>query len=111
MGVRSIIGATFLSLAMLAAAPSAWAGPPFQTDDPEPIDYRNFEYYTFGTADGTAVAINTAGPAAEFNWGALPNVHLHIVVALAEVFPSNNPALAPSVRVREKWDWATSKRA
>src|SRR5665213_147668 len=22
---------------------SAWAGPPFQTDDPEPIDFRHYE--------------------------------------------------------------------
>jgi hypothetical protein len=74
----------------------ARAGPPFQTDDPEPIDYRNFEFYTFGTADGTAVEMDTSGPAAEFNWGALPNVHLHVILPLAAIFPSNNPQLAPA---------------
>jgi hypothetical protein len=31
----------------------------------------------------------------EFNWGALPNVHLHIIVPLAAVIPSNNPQYAP----------------
>ena len=36
------------------------------------------------------------GPAFEFNWGALPNVHLHIIAPLAAIFPSNNPALAPA---------------
>jgi len=83
-------------LSMLFGALTTWAGPPFQTDDPEPIDYRNFEFYTFGTADGTAAEMDTSGPAAEFNWGALPNVHLHILVPLAAIFPSNNPALAPA---------------
>jgi hypothetical protein len=47
--------------------PATWAGPSFRTDDPEPIDFRNFELYTFASADGTAVATNTAGPAVEFN--------------------------------------------
>jgi hypothetical protein len=72
------------------------AGPPFQTDDPEPIDFRNYEFYTFASVDGTAVETDTVGPAAEFNWGALPNVHLHIIVPLAAVVPSNNPGVAPA---------------
>jgi hypothetical protein len=83
-------------LAMLFGAPATWAGPPFQTDDPEPIDYRNYEFYTFGAADGTAVEMDTVGPAVEFNWGALPNVHLHIIVPLAAILPSNTPNLAPA---------------
>ncbi|HLW75416.1 MAG TPA: hypothetical protein VKS01_00505, partial [Bryobacteraceae bacterium] len=74
----------------------AWAGPPFQTDDPEPIDFRHYEFYTFLNADGTPVEFDTQGPALEFNWGALPNVHLHIIAPAAAVFPSNNPAFAPA---------------
>ncbi|MDQ2774866.1 MAG: hypothetical protein M3Y57_08080 [Acidobacteriota bacterium] len=74
----------------------AWAGPPFQTDDPEPIDFRHYELYTFAASDGTPVETDTAGPAIEFNWGALPNVHLHIIVPAAAIFPSNNPRLAPA---------------
>jgi hypothetical protein len=70
------------------------AGPPFQTDDPEPIDFRHFEFYTFATSDGTPVETDTEGPALELNWGAVPNVHLHIIVPAAAIFPSNNPAFA-----------------
>lgn len=82
---------------VLAVCPKTlFAGPPFQTDDPEPIDYRNYEFYTFGTADGTAVEMDTSGPAVEFNWGALPNVHLHIIVPLSAIMPSNKPNLAPA---------------
>jgi len=73
-----------------------WAGPPFQTDDPEPIDFRNYEFYTFASSDGTALETDIQAPAIEFNWGALPNVHLHIIVPLAAVFPSNSPKFAPS---------------
>src|SRR5271156_5512788 len=83
-------------IAFLLSGSPAWAGPPFQTDDPQPIDFRNFEFYTFFTSDGTAVETDTLGPALELNWGALPNVHLHIIVPAAAVFPSNNPAFAPA---------------
>ncbi len=74
------------ALAVLCV-PSAWAGPPFQTDDPEPIDFRNYEFYTFASTDGTPLETDTLGPAVEFNWGALPNVHLHLVIPAAAIFP------------------------
>ncbi len=72
------------------------AGPPFQTDDPEPIDFRHYEFYTFAASDGTPVETDTVGPAIEFNWGALPNVHLHIIIPAAGILPANNPGLAPA---------------
>jgi len=74
-----------------AAAVAAWAGPPFQTDDPEPIEYRNYEFYTFATSDGTPIETDTSGPALEFNWGAAPNLHLHIIVPAAAIFPADGP--------------------
>ena len=81
---------------LLATARTASAGPPFQTDDPEPIDYRNYEFYTFANSDGTPIATAAAGPAVEFNCGALPNVHLHIIVPLVASLPSNDPRFAPA---------------
>src|SRR5277367_1926051 len=83
-------------LILLLTSSVSWAGPPFQTDDPEPIDYRNYEFYTFATSDGTPIETDAAGPAIEFNWGALPNVHLHIIVPVAAILPSNKPQYAPS---------------
>jgi hypothetical protein len=83
-------------LLILLCSVTVLAGPPFQTDDPDPIDFRNFEFYTFASADGTGAEMDTAGPAAEFNWGALPNVHLHIVLPLAAILPANNMRFAPA---------------
>ncbi len=40
--------------------------------------------------------MDTSGPAVEFNWGAIPNVHLHIIVPFAAILPSNNPRFAPA---------------
>ncbi len=89
------LGSALAFLAILFCSVSAWAGPPFQTDDPEPIDFRNYEFYTFASSDGTPLEMDTVGPAVEFNWGALPNVHLHIILPLAAIFPSNSPNYAP----------------
>jgi hypothetical protein len=82
----------FGALAMLlSVSTTALAGPPFQTDDPEPIDFQNYEFYTFASSDGTPVETDTVGPALEFNWGALPNVHLHIIAPAAAIFPAESP--------------------
>jgi hypothetical protein len=59
------------------------AGPPFQTDDPEPVDFKHFEAYLFSTRDGTQVGSAYQGPAFEMNWGAVPDVQLHLVVPAA----------------------------
>ncbi len=83
-----------LYLALLSPAVVS-AGPPFQTDDPLPIDFNHYEFYVFGAADGTALGMGTTGPAIEFNWGALPNVHLHIVIPAAGILPANDPRFLP----------------
>jgi len=52
----------------------AFAGPPYDTDDPEPVDFHHWEFYCSsigserkGTSMGTA-------PHAEVNYGVLPDV-------------------------------------
>lgn len=59
---------------------TAFAGPPFRTDDPEPVDLHHWEFYTF--TSGTHVDGNTSGvgPAIEFNYGLIPNGQFHLVV-------------------------------
>ena len=71
-------------------------GPPFQTDDPVPVDYGHYEFYIFGATDGTPVEVDSAGPAFEFNWGAVPRVQLHAVLPFGSAHPLNNPIYAPS---------------
>jgi len=68
-------------LAVLPAGRAA-AGPPFQTDDPEPVPYQHFEFYTLST--GTVIRGDTQGvaPAFEFNYGLVPNGQIHIIAPL-----------------------------
>ena len=87
-----------LALAALCvvAAPRLWAqGPPYQTDDPVPVDLHHYEFYIFGGMDGTTAEIDSTGPAIEFNWGAIPRVQLHAILALGAIAPSNNPIYLP----------------
>ena len=82
-----------LGLLALACAAPAHAGPPFQTDDPDPVEFRHFEMYAFELSDGTgsnAGGTSLALPAYEVNYGIVPNVQLHLVLPLATVFPPAN---------------------
>jgi hypothetical protein len=71
-------------------------GPPFQTDDPVPVDFHHYEFYIFGATDGTPVEMDAVGPTFEFNWGAIPRVQLHAVLPWGVLGPQNRPTYAPA---------------
>jgi len=73
----------------------AFAGPPFRTDDPQPVDFRHWEAYFFSTLDKTRDGRATQFPALEFNWGAFPNVQLHLIVPVASFRPPGGPPGSP----------------
>jgi len=52
-----IIGAALWAAVLIPSA--ANAGPPFRTDDPEPVEYQHYEFYTFTT--GTHISGDTSG--------------------------------------------------
>src|SRR5271157_2596830 len=82
-------------LCVLAAARAGAQGPPYQTDDPVPVDLHHYEFYIFGGVDGTPVEIDSTGPAFEFNWGAIPRVQLHAILPWGVAAPLNNPVYLP----------------
>ncbi|MGA2746006.1 MAG: transporter [Candidatus Sulfotelmatobacter sp.] len=84
-----------LLLLILLTGKQLRAGPPFQTDDPAPVDFRHFEFYQFSTVSSTPVETDPTGPAFEFNWGAVPNLQLHIILPFGAALPSNNPIYRP----------------
>lgn len=65
---------------VLLFSTAAFAGPPFQTDDPEPVEYRHYEAYAFGIFDRARGSTFAEVPAAEFNMGAAPNLQLHAII-------------------------------
>ena len=79
---RCLIAGLSLVVSLQIGLPAA-AGPPFITDDPEPVDLGHWEVYAF--SDG-AIDRNDAsglGPAIEVNYGAAPNLQLHVIADLA----------------------------
>jgi hypothetical protein len=97
MRISAHCATVMLSLFTMLTAPRLWAqaGPPFQTDDPTPVDLGHYEFYVFGTVDGTPAELDSTGPAFEFNWGAIPNIQLHAILPFGAVLPSNNPSYTP----------------
>jgi Putative MetA-pathway of phenol degradation len=92
---RHRIELILFALVMLSGS-RLWAqGPPYQTDDPVPVDLHHYEFYIFGGVDGTPAEIDSTGPAFEFNWGAIPRVQLHAILPWGGVIPSNNPVYVP----------------
>ena len=59
--------------------PPAWPGPPFVTDDPEPVEYKHWEVYLFSTYSHTAGTDAAFVPAVEINYGVIPDVQLHLI--------------------------------
>ncbi len=90
-----VLGVGAGALALVAASGAALAGPPFQTDDPEPVDRGHYEFYVFAASDSTPLETDPVGPAFEFNWGALPNTQLHAVLNFGAIIATNNSANAP----------------
>ena len=73
-------------LIVLIMSKMAFAEPPFLTDDPEPVDYRHYEFELHSSLDKNNIPVEEPqllAPSLEVNWGVIPNVHLHIVVPYA----------------------------
>ena len=90
------VWAVFLFVLSLTCSDVCAQGPPYQTDDPVPVELHHYEFYIFGAADGTPVEMDSSGPAFEFNWGALPRLQLHAVLPFGVAAPLNNPVYLPS---------------
>lgn len=75
---------TFVSLATICFIPfAALAGPPFLTDDPEPADYQHWEINNAITGAHSSGESSGGMPSIDINYGALPNVQVHINLSMS----------------------------
>lgn len=72
-----------LALVLMVSAVGLRGGPPFLTDDPEPVELNHWEFYVFGQGDRTSGNDALTGPAIEMNYGILPNTQIHLVAPMA----------------------------
>src|SRR5664279_551239 len=71
----------------VGASRQARAGPPFSTDDPEPVPFRHWEIYLASQSQDSVSGWSGTAPHFEVNYGALPNVQIHLIVPLAYAAP------------------------
>ena len=81
--VRTILLAVCLSL--ILTTHTFAGGPPFLTDDPEPVDYQHGEAYLFTLGEHFRGGYAIEGPAGELNYGVLPDTQLHLIVPMSTV--------------------------
>ncbi len=69
----------WLSLAMPSTVES---GPPFITDDPEPVEYRNWELYVASQFRHAHDQDSSTLPHFEANYGLVPDLQIHLLAPL-----------------------------
>lgn len=66
-----------------ALTSTAYAGPPFQVDDPEPTPYRHYEIYVVSHFQHDLGNTSGSAPALEINYGLMPNVQFSVTTQVA----------------------------
>jgi hypothetical protein len=88
--VASIIAVLFHAYVI---APSAFAGPPFNTDDPEPVEYKHWEFYVANQYSNDKDGVSATAPLFEVNYGVLPNLQLHLLIPFGYNTPRGGPTI------------------
>ncbi len=69
----------------------AWAGPPFFTDDPEPVEHLHWEVYMASQwAHEKDAGTSGTLPHIEVNYGVVPDVQLHLIAPMAYSAPHDS---------------------
>jgi hypothetical protein len=68
---------------LLAVPAAAVAGPPYVTDDPEPVEPGHWELYGASQSTFARDGLDATLPLVEVNFGAAPGLQLHAIAPLA----------------------------
>lgn len=71
-----------LVIFLLICIQSNVAGPPFLTDDPEPVPYKYWEYYISSVNTFQPSVWSGTSPHFEVNYGLIRNVQVHLLVPI-----------------------------
>jgi hypothetical protein len=58
------------------------AGPPFLTDDPQPVDFMHWEFYISSQSQFSDNNVDATLPHFEINYGLVPEVQVHLIVPM-----------------------------
>lgn len=88
---KPVVVMILLTFALLPASllypSSAFAGPPFRTDDPEPVEYKHWEAYVASQGSFDRDETSLTAPHVEINYGIFPNVQIHLIAPFEYVKP------------------------
>jgi len=59
-----------------------YSGPPFDTDDPEPVNFKHWEYYISSINTRQIGIWSGTAPHIELNYGLIQNVQVHLLLPL-----------------------------
>lgn len=76
----------------LVVIESAVAGPPFFTDDPEPVDLHHWEFYVGSIHQENHDDWSGTAPHIEINYGAAPDLQLHMIAPIGYDAPAQGAA-------------------
>ena len=77
-----------MALLVLIVPATICAGPPYITDDPEPVSYQHWELYLASIFTKQPDAWTATVPHLEVNYGALPNLQLHTILPMTLYAPA-----------------------
>ena len=80
---------TLLVVLAVAFGGQTYAGPPFLTDDPEPVELHHCEFYIATQQNHSADGWSGTAPHLELNYGAAPDLQLHMIAPFAYDSPSD----------------------
>jgi hypothetical protein len=58
------------------------AGPPFLTDDPQPVDYKHWEFYVSSQQQFSLNSVDATLPHFEINYGLIPDIQVHLIAPM-----------------------------
>jgi hypothetical protein len=71
---------------------SAYPGPPFDTDDPETVNFKHWEYYISSINTYQIGLWSGTSPHLEVNYGLIPNVQVHLLLPMNYLNPVHRHA-------------------
>jgi hypothetical protein len=60
----------------------SFAGPPFFTDDPLPVDFKHWEFYISSMNTFHPGVLSGTSPHIEVNYGLVPNLQVHLLLPM-----------------------------
>lgn len=61
---------------------NCYSGPPFNTDDPEIVRYKHWEYYISSINNNQPGVWSGTSPHIEFNYGLIPDIQIHLLLPM-----------------------------